>query len=145
MSSTLSKSKKPRVKPPRGRPVATSAISHPVVEDSSALAHFSSFSPDGLLFAHISLAVDKHRLRVYDAISRQSIAEHVVDGPQVASSCWVYLKHLDAAEAESGESPAQPKKKRKKRNSLVADEAAASAPASQVIALGLSNGSLEIF
>lgn len=145
MSSTPSKSKKFRVKPPRGRPVATSAISHPAVEDASALTHFSSFSPDGLLFAHISLAIDKHRLRVYDAITRQSIAEYVVDGAQVTSSCWVHLRQSDATAAEEGESTHQPKKKRKKRNSMAVDEASAPAPASQMITLGLSNGSLVMF
>lgn len=145
MSSVPPKSKKPRVKPPRGRPVATSAISHPAVEDASALTHFSSFSPDGLLFAHVSLAVDKHRLRVYDVVTKQSVAEHVAEGAKITSSCWVQVRQPDQAAEDEGESLPQPKKKRKKRNSLAIADSAASAPASQVIALGLSNGSLIIF
>lgn len=62
MASTPSKSKTPRNKPPKGRPVTTSAISQPTVEDASSTHPLSSFSPKGELFAFLSPAVDKHRL-----------------------------------------------------------------------------------
>src|SRR5580658_6057079 len=81
--------KKPRKKPPTSRPTSTSQISHPVtVEGASALVSLSSFSPKGDLFAFVSLAVDKHRLRVFDTTSARSVAEHTVDSSRVTTLAW---------------------------------------------------------
>lgn len=141
-----SKAKKPRTKPPRGRPAATSAISQPAVADTSALTYLSTFSPRGDLFAFLSLADDKHRLRVYDTVTRQSVAEHVVDTARVTSLCWARCNMSDAQRqsAEDETDSQQPKKKRKKRNSQAAASAAQPVPP-QVVVLGLSDGTLSLF
>ncbi|KAK7064670.1 U3 small nucleolar RNA-associated protein 5 [Favolaschia claudopus] len=142
------KSKKNRTKPPRGRPAATSAISQPVVEDASQLTAFSSFSPNGNLFAFLSLAVDKHRLRVFDTAISQSIAEHVVDSARVSSLSWSIFDPSDASRnvvADVDEPPN--KKKRKKRASLANGDT--SLPqintALEVVLLGLSDGTVLFF
>lgn len=135
MASTASKSKKPRNKPPKGRPAATSAISQPTVEDASTTHSLSSFSPNGELFAFLSLAVDKHRLRVYDTVTSQCIAELVLDSSRVASICWA---RFDASQSDEG-----PKRKRK-RNGEDAEEGAHKPPLPGV-ALGLANGSVVLF
>lgn len=136
MASTPSKSKKPRNKPPKGRPAATSAISQPAVEDASSSHNFSSFSPQGDLFAFLSLAVDKHRLRIYDTTTGQAVAEHVVDTARVSSICWA---HYDAS--THGED--EPKRKRKRKNQQ-GDTASIKLPPPGII-LGLSNGSLILY
>ncbi|KAJ7480156.1 WD40-repeat-containing domain protein [Mycena galericulata] len=134
-------SKKNRSKPPRGRPPATSAISQPVVEDASYLTALSSFSPQGNLFAYLSLAVDKHRLRVYDTATGQSVAEHVVDSARVTSSTWGNFDASDGQRSDVEEPPN--KKKRKKRDS----EANADGPAAAfgIVVLGLSDGTVLFF
>ncbi|KAF8973861.1 WD40-repeat-containing domain protein [Flammula alnicola] len=48
----------------------------------------SSFSPDGTLFAFVTLAVDKHRLRVYNTLSARAVAEHTVDSGRVSTLTW---------------------------------------------------------
>ncbi|GJE87876.1 WD40 and Utp12 domain-containing protein [Phanerochaete sordida] len=134
MASTPSKSKKPRNKPPKSRPANTSGISQPAVEDASSTHSLSTFSPGGELFAFLSLAVDKHRLRVYDTTTGQSVAEHVFDS-RVSSLCWA---RFDTSQSEDG-----PKRKRKRKNQGE-DDAAAKAPAHGVV-LGLNSGSVVLF
>ena len=107
MASKPLKSNKPRNKPPKSRPAATSALSQPAVEDASSTYSLSSFSHDGELFAFLSLAVDKHRLRVYDTTTGQPVAEHVFDS-RVSSLCWA---RFDASQGEDG-----PRRKRKRKN-----------------------------
>ncbi|KAJ6604129.1 WD40-repeat-containing domain protein [Mycena vulgaris] len=141
------KSKKTRSKPPRGRPAATSSISQPVVEDASYLTALSSFSPKGNLFAFLSLAVDKHRLRVYDTATGQSVAEHVVDSARVSSLTW---NNFDPSESQRSapsdvEEPPN-KKKRKKRNSQANGDGPLQVTAAiEVVLLGLSDGTVLFF
>ncbi|PCH33246.1 WD40 repeat-like protein [Wolfiporia cocos MD-104 SS10] len=144
--STPSKAKKAHTKPPRGRPAATSSISQPAVADHSSLTYLSTFSPRGDLFAFLSLAVDKHRLRVYDIVTRQSVAEHVVDNARVTSLCWARFDLSDSknAGADDGDASHQPKRRRKKRHSMAAPAAKAS-PTSQLVVLGLSDGTVTLF
>lgn len=136
MASPSIKSKKPRNKPPKSRPAATSALSQPAVEDASSSFTISSFSPQGELFAIVSLALDKHRLQVYDTITRQSIAQHIVTPARVSSLCWARFdtgSHLDHS----------PKRKRTRRSQ---DEASGdkTVPPPGII-LGLNDGSLVLF
>ncbi|KAF7340083.1 U3 small nucleolar RNA-associated protein 5 [Mycena venus] len=141
------KSKKNRSKPPRGRPAATSAISQPVVEDASYLTALSSFSPKGNLFAFLSLAVDKHRLRVYDTATGQSVAEHVVDSARVSSLTWSNFDPSDVPRTTASDAEEPPnKKKRKKRNSQAnGDVPPQMTAAMEVILLGLSDGTVLFF
>ncbi|KAI0358952.1 NUC189-domain-containing protein [Trametes cingulata] len=145
MAPSPQKSKKARTKPPRGRPPATSAISQPAVEDATTSTYLSSFSPDGQLFAFLSLAIDKHALKVYDTSTRRSVAEHVVDAARVTSLCWARLDLAEGQGKGAEEEDASRKSKRKKRSSLAGDAAAPSAAAPQLVVLGLSDGSLLLF
>ncbi|KAI8983370.1 NUC189-domain-containing protein [Trametes punicea] len=145
MAPSPQKSKKPRTKPPRDRPPATSAISQPAVEDATTSTYLSSFSPDGQLFAFLSLAIDKHALKVYDTATRRAVAQHVVDAARVTSLCWARLDLAEAQGKGSADEDASRKSKRKKRNSLAADSSTPSAAAPQLVVLGLSDGSLLLF
>ncbi|KAJ7124829.1 WD40-repeat-containing domain protein [Mycena crocata] len=141
------KSKKNRSKPPRSRPPATSSISQPVVEDASYLTALSSFSPKGNLFAYLSLAVDKHRLRVYDTATGQSVAEHVVDSARVSCLTWSNFDPSDGPRSAPSDVEEPPdKKKRKKRNSQAnADGPLQVTAAIEVVLLGLSDGTVSFF
>ncbi|CAL1696654.1 unnamed protein product [Somion occarium] len=136
MSSIPTKSKKAKAKPPKSRPAATSATSQLTVEDTPAQFTLSSFSPKGDLFAFVSLAVDKHRLRVYDPATSQSIAEYTIDSGRVTSLDWT-------TSDSSSEGEDVHRKKRKRRKSQ-ADGAESSLPPQGVI-LGLSNGQVLLF
>ncbi|KAG5349650.1 hypothetical protein C0989_002587 [Termitomyces sp. Mn162] len=142
MASSV-KSKK-RAKPPQGRPSATSAISQPVVEDASHLTALSSFSPDGNQFAFLSLAVDKHRLRVYSTITGQSVAEHIVDSTRVSTATWGKFDPSMGQNTSSNTEASPNKKRRRKRNSLVTDEETQNV-AIEVVILGLTDGSILFF
>ncbi|KII94398.1 hypothetical protein PLICRDRAFT_99663 [Plicaturopsis crispa FD-325 SS-3] len=143
MASSAS-SKKQRSKPPRGRPAATSLLSQPVVQDASSLSHLSSFSPNGTLFAFLSLAVDKHRLRVFDTVSGQTVAEYVVASARVSALTWSrFNPQSSAAEGDSASQPAKKKKRRKSQGETVGPEVVDSTI--EVVVLGLTDGSLEFF
>ncbi|KAG6866259.1 hypothetical protein C0991_006846 [Blastosporella zonata] len=137
------KSKK-RTKPPQGRPVSTSAISQPVVEDASHLTALSSFSPNGNHFAFLSMAVDKHRLRVYSTVTGQSVAEHSIDSARVSATTWGMFDPSEGQNASSNAETSPSKKKRRKRDSLAPGEEAQSV-AIEVVILGLSDGSISFF
>ncbi|KAI0344075.1 NUC189-domain-containing protein [Trametopsis cervina] len=136
MTSSTPKSKKPRNKPPKGRPAATSTISHPAVEDASTSHSFSAFSPQGDMFAFLSLAVDKHRLRIYDTTNGHSIAEYVVESSRVSALSWARFEVGPRGDGE-------PKRKRKRKNQQ-GDSASVNLPPPGVI-LGLTNGSLILY
>ncbi|KAJ3775306.1 WD40-repeat-containing domain protein [Lentinula raphanica] len=132
------KSKKNRTKHSKIRPVATSTISQPVVEDASHLTALSSFSNKGDLFAYLSLAVDKHRLRVYDTTTGQSVAEYIVETARVSSLSWC---HLSMNVTSNGVPPS----KKKRRKSQTVDDAQSGSAPIRTIALGLSDGSVLFF
>ncbi|KAF7319887.1 Utp12 domain-containing protein [Mycena kentingensis (nom. inval.)] len=132
------KSKKSRTKPPTGRPQSTAAISQPVVEDASQLSSLCAFSPDGSSFAFLSLAIDKHRLRVYDTTTNQSIAEHILDSARVSSLTW---GNFDPSEVQA----AQPPSKKKRRKSQADEDGPLQASLVEVVMLGLSDGSVAFF
>lgn len=145
MASTPSKARRSRTKPPRGRPQATSAISQPAVEDSTTSTYLSSFSPDGKLFAFLSLAIDKHALKVYDTTTRRSVAQHVVDAGRVTSLCWARLDLAEGQRKGAEDEDGARKNKRKKKSSAATDAETSSNAAPQVVVLGLSDGSLLLF
>nr|GAT57545.1 predicted protein [Mycena chlorophos] len=129
-------SKKP--KPSTSRPQATSAISQPTVEDTSLLSNLSAFSPRGNLFAFLSLAVEKHRLRVYDTATGQSVAEHILDSARVSSLSW---STYDSSDAQA----AGPPSKKKRRKSQTNADGPLQAAAVEVVVLGLSDGTVLFF
>lgn len=137
--ATTKKSKK-TPKPPSGRPASTALISQPAVEDISSLFALSSFSPKGDLFAYVSLAVDKHRLRIYNTTTGQAVADHIVDSARVSSVTW---SALGLGEADKNDISQPSKKKRKKRESAAGLET--DSKATEVVVLGLSDGTILCF
>ncbi|KAG7450123.1 NUC189-domain-containing protein [Guyanagaster necrorhizus] len=131
------KSKKTKSKPPRGRPAATSAISQPAVQDATTTTVLPAFSSNGNLFAYLSLAVDKHRLRVYDTSTSQSVAEHIFEASRATSLVWAQLQLSDTDKPNVEQPPS--KKKRKKGVDT------AQIKMVEVVLLGLSNGTLALF
>lgn len=144
--ATHSKSPK-KQKPSKSRPVSTSVISQPVPVDSesSSLASLSAFSPDGKWFALLSLAVDKHRLRVFDAENSgggKVVAEYVLQVSIVTSLQWGKVVMGDENSHHDIESEKKGKSKKRKRNQEVKADAR---PTTQVIILGLANGTITFF
>ncbi|KXN87564.1 U3 small nucleolar RNA-associated protein 5 [Leucoagaricus sp. SymC.cos] len=137
MAATKKSKKAP--KPPQGRPASTTPISQPAVEDTSSLFAISSFSARGNLFAYISLAVDKHRLRIYSTTSGQAIADCIVEHARVSSLAWAML---ELGEADESEDTQPTKKKRKKDNHIISESRT---KPTEVVVLGLSDGSILCF
>ncbi len=132
------KSKKTKSKPPRGRPTANSAISQPAVQDASTTTALPAFSPHGNLFAYLSLAVDKHRLRVYDTATSQSVAEHLFEATRATALEWAQLQLLDTDKPNGADQP--PSKKKRKKGVDTAQVKTV-----EVVILGLSDGTLVLF
>lgn len=134
MASVNPNAKQKKVKPPKSRPVATSAFSQPVTQQQQAgsLATLAAFSPKANHFALLSLAVDRHRLRVYDTATAQANAEYIVEPARVTCLHWMDI-YSD---------PAQAQKKKKKGGPAVS---ASEKSKTQVVALGLSSGAVTFF
>lgn len=143
MASTAS-SKKQKVKPPKGRPVSNTSLSHPPLRDSSFLASLSAFSPSGDLFALVSLAVGKHRLRVHDTNTGRSISEYVADSARITALSWANFQTPRSLSENQEIEDSAPRKKRKKRDSRTLPSVS-EPDATPVVALGLSTGSIVIF
>jgi len=126
-------SKKP--KPSKARPAGTSQISHPAVEDASYLTALSAFSPSSQSFAYLSLAVDKHRLRVYSTDKTQGniSAEHSLRSARVTALNW---GELDVSRSEAQQPPSKKKRKKAEKETKATSE---------VVILGLSDGTITIF
>ncbi|KAG9121208.1 Small subunit (SSU) processome component [Ceratobasidium sp. 392] len=135
--SESKKGKNKAAKPPTSRAVGTSALAQPSL--SSPASRLSCFSPDGTLFAFLSLAVDKHRVRIYDVSTGSAVADHTFDGARVTALSWGTFNLVDGQSKSS--------KKRRKRKSVAAEESTAEAEpsATQLIALGLSDGAIALF
>lgn len=147
-AAMASSSKKQRTKPPKGRPLATSALTQPVVQDSSSSTFLSSFSPNGNFFAFLSLAIDKHRLRVYDTGTGQAVAEHVADTGHFTSLTWSYFDPSDKykpAQEDGSDRPSKKQRKKLKNMALEGSEADSQTSAIEVIVLGVSDGTLLLF
>ncbi|KAF8592000.1 NUC189-domain-containing protein [Ramaria rubella] len=120
------------------RPPSTAAISLPQVHDASTQTALTQFSPNADLLAFLSLAVDKHRLRIFDATTGSALVEHTVDAARVTSLSWLLLDLTSGVPRKD----ASPSKKRKKTVAPVTD---APQTKTQLVCLGLSNGSVVLF
>ncbi|TRM62401.1 WD40-repeat-containing domain protein [Schizophyllum amplum] len=140
--STTQKSKKGRSKAPKSHPKSTATISQAPADDASLLSATSCFSANGTLFALVTPVVDKHRLRVYDALTNKTIAEYLVPSARVSSLAWAKLNTSEDSPATPADAPPS-KKKRKKGASGPVDTPASSAI--DVVALGLVDGSVSLF
>ncbi|KAH9994424.1 hypothetical protein BJV77DRAFT_994592 [Russula vinacea] len=125
----------------RSRKARNASLSHPPSQDSSFL---SAFSPSADLFAIVSLAVDKHRLRIHDTHTGKSISEYIVDSARVTALSWATFRSPKAVlDGQETEDPA-PRKKRKKHDSR-APQPDSEPDAIPVVLLGLSTGSAIMF
>ncbi|KAF9473183.1 NUC189-domain-containing protein [Pholiota conissans] len=122
----------------KGRPTSTSSLAR--VSASDSIPVLSSFSPDGTLFAFATLAVDKHRIRVYNTASSRAVAEHTIDSGRVSVLSWSTL----VAESSDQETRS-PSKKRKKTRSGAGSETAEMEKEVTALVIGLSNGSVSFF
>ena len=91
MPPTPSKNKKKST--PKKKAPATSSLVEPVIVEASSLASLSAFSPSGELFAHLSLAIDKHQLRVYNTLSEKVVSEKVFQDARVTCMHWIDPSH----------------------------------------------------
>ncbi|KAF5338420.1 hypothetical protein D9758_012223 [Tetrapyrgos nigripes] len=130
--------KKNKSKTSKSRPAATASVSQPVVEDASYLTALSSFSPDGNLFSYLSLAVDKHRLRIYNTVTGQSEAEYIAASARVSALSW-----CEFLENTTDDDSVPTKKKRRKSQS--GENAAQKKTKTLLVGLGLSNGTVQFF
>lgn len=124
----------------KGRPV----VSRPVLENSSSVDTFSAFSPSGDLFAFVSLAVDKHRLRVHDTTTGTSVSEYIVDSARITTLSWALFQNPKSPNEGQEPEESAPRKRRKKRDTLALPPHVEPEPI-PVIALGLSTGSVILF
>lgn len=141
-ASGVRRSKKTKVKPPKSRPETTFSTAH----DATSSRLLSQFSQDGEHFALLSLSVDKHRLRIYNTQTSQSIAEHVVDSGRVTCLQWARLDLTGNNDVPAGdpETPSPSKKKRRTRDTT-ASEPKQAPPVIPVVLLGSSDGSISCF
>lgn len=135
----MASKKASNVKPSKSRPVATSAISQPALLET--LPILSSFSTDGNLFALVTLAVDKHRLRIYNSVSGRAIAEHTVQEGRVSSLVWATAALSSGPSAETN-SPTKRRKKRRAENDTEKEERKTEA---EVVLLGISDGTILLY
>jgi U3 small nucleolar RNA-associated protein 5 len=133
MASTVSKTKHRKAK--------NTSLSHPPSQQSSFL---SAFSPSADLFAFVSLAVDKHRLRVHDTHTGRSISEYIVDSARVTALSWATFQSPKSLGDSRETEDVAPRKKRKKRDSN-ATQSVPEPEAIPVVVLGLSTGSVIVF
>ncbi|KIJ45722.1 hypothetical protein M422DRAFT_251023 [Sphaerobolus stellatus SS14] len=116
---------------------STAALSHPQVHDAASLTAQALFSPDASLFALLAQAVDKHRIRVFDATTASPVVEHTLD-TRATSTQWLNL----ALVVEEEKSGAPTKKRKKEWNAALA---AVEENPLALLCVGLVNGSVAIF
>ncbi len=127
-------------KTPKGRPTSTSAILQPLPPEN--LPFISSFSQDGNLFALVTLAIDKHRIRVFNAVSGRATAEYTIQAGRVSSLTWgTTIFGVDAV-LEEARSPNKKRKKRKTEDDTQKDQRNTEALA---VIIGLSDGTILFF
>ena len=141
-TSGVTKAQKSRSKALKSRPKTTFSTPHGVAISQG----LSRFSQDGSHFAFLSLSVDKHRLRIYNTQTSQSIAENVVESGRVTCLQWAHLDLTgrQGTQASGSETVSPSKKKRKTRDTTTSETKQAS-PGVHVVLLGLSDGSISCF
>lgn len=146
MAAPPQKFKRKPNKPNKSRPATTSSISQPAVENAWSSTVLSAFSPDAQFFAFLSLAVDKHRLRILDTDTGRSIAEHIFNQARVTCFDWITYDTPSAGLLDGEKIPS----KRRKVAGATGGMAQPSSLAGQgqmewAITIGLSNGAVQIY
>lgn len=124
-------------KPPKSRPASTSALSQPLKSEHGA--QITAFSHDTALFAQVTQAVDRARLRVYAADKAGVLADFLLPETTACHAlAWVLLDPHTETEGLSS------KKRKALAKAESQSESSASTP-SEHVALGLSDGSILIY
>lgn len=130
----MAKNKTP--KPPKSRPAATSALAQPLQATASE-GNITAFAPDASLFAQLSRAVDRCRLRVYTASPAGLMADYLLpEQVQCAAIAWVSLPSAVPTESVA------PKKRKAQAKAHLHKEGAG---AQLHVALGLSDGTVLLY
>jgi U3 small nucleolar RNA-associated protein 5 len=126
--------------PPKSRP-ASSASATQAAPDA-APATLSAFSPRADLFALLTQALDRHRLRIYASPDARLTADYVLPAARAEALAWGALPHASSSAA----SPEAPKKRKKGTAAAnAAAVASSSSAATPVVALGLADGTVALF
>ena len=108
-----------------------------------AIQHSVFVFPRYTVFAFVSLAVDRHRLRVFDVNTSQVVFEHSLDRTRITSLAWLsyILEDPDVPEEEFS-----PSKKRKKLTALSGEtnKNFQGQTGVKTLALGFSDGSVQV-
>lgn len=97
----------------------------------------------------MSLATDKHRLRIYDTATSRSVGEYFSEGARVEALAWISLDLVAEHMADDADGPSSSRKKRRRKSAVETDNMAVDAPAPTstfaAVALGMSNGSVIVY
>lgn len=125
-------------KPPKSRPASTSALTQPVQSEHSA--QITEFSHDATMFAQLTQAVDRARLRVYATHKAGVVADFLLPESLACNAMtWV------AFGARGEQEPTSAKKRKAAAKAEKAGADSASAPPSEHVALGMSDGTVLIY
>ncbi|KAG8940019.1 Small subunit (SSU) processome component [Tulasnella sp. 419] len=125
----------------RGKAQASS-LSQPVRQET---ASFTAYSNGGEYLASVSLAVDKHKLWVYDTSSGRAKSEYMVNSGRITSLSWINLVEGESTEEPVENSDELLSRKKRKKAKASTSSSVLTRTSSEVIAVGLSNGSLFLF
>lgn len=146
----------------KSRPQSTSLLSAPSdVTSTSSSSAISSFSPDGNLFAFLTQAIDRHRLRIFTSAEGAGagtdaslLVDYVLPEARCECLCWGKLPSSSKGQKDDDTSKRRRKSKQGGDPSSSAAAAAAAAAAAEangtsvsqvVLALGLSTGAVHLF
>lgn len=135
------------------RPQSTSLLSAPADVTSTSTSNVvSSFSPDGRLFAFLTQAIDRHRLRIYTSAEGSGVgsdASLLVDYvlPEARCECisWGMLPGSGKGHKDDETSKRRRKSKGELTSSDVNGSSSAGSSSQMVLALGLSTGAIHLF
>lgn len=133
-------------KPPKSRPASTSSLSQPQMADQNV--QITAFSPDATLFAQLSQAVDRARLRVYASHKAGVMADFLLPEAQTCRAiAWILLgaqSESDLSPSSSSTSASSKKRKALARAAAEQHTSDSTAPTPHV-ALGMSDGTVLVY
>lgn len=127
--------------PKKPRPTTTTHITNGKGHDNNIPGPSGLFSPRANQFAFLSIAVDKHCLRIFNVSNSSLIAEHTIDIARATHLCWLLLSLTEEGTTLNSSTPARPKKRKKTASRNLGPESSQT----QLVGLGLTNGSILLY